>query len=130
MTADAHAIRGLRQVARVVHDLPAAVRFWRDTLGCRLLFEAPPALAFFDLGGVRLMLTLAERPEFDHPGSILYLDVPDIRAAHAALSARGVAFVEAPRCVARLPHAEVWLASFRDPEGQVLALMSEVPAGA
>lgn len=129
MTAEAPAPRGLRQVARVVHDLPAAVRFWRDVLGCRLLFEAPPALAFFDLGGVRLMLTLPERPEFDHPGSILYLDVADIRAAHAALAARGVDFVEAPRCVAKLPHAEVWLASFRDPEGQVLALMSEVPAG-
>jgi methylmalonyl-CoA/ethylmalonyl-CoA epimerase len=119
--------RGVRQIAYVVHDLPVAVRFWRDTLGARLLFEAPPGLAFFDLGGLRLMLTGPDKPEFDHPNSILFLAVDDIRAVHATLVARSVAFVDEPHCVAKLPHAEVWVTSFRDPEGNLLALMAEVP---
>lgn len=124
-------LRGLHQVAFAVRDLPAAVRFWRDVLGVRLLFEAPPGLAFFDLGGVRVMLSRPE-PAAAPGNSALYFAVDDIRAAHAALVARGVVFEEPPRCIARLPtpggrEREVWLTAFRDGERNLLALMSEVP---
>jgi methylmalonyl-CoA/ethylmalonyl-CoA epimerase len=119
-------IRGVHQIAFVVRDLRAAILFWRDVLGVRLLFEAPPGLAFFDLCGVRLMLTRPE-PGRQPANSLIYLRVDDIRAAHAELAARGVVFEGPPQCIAKLPHAEVWLAAFRDGERNLLALMSEVP---
>jgi catechol 2,3-dioxygenase-like lactoylglutathione lyase family enzyme len=114
------------QIAVVVHDLPRAVAFYRDTLGMRLLFEAPPMMAFFDCAGVRLMLSLPSAPEFDHPASIIYYAVNDIQAATRTLISRGVAFDNEPRVIARLPHAVLWMAAFRDPDGNRLELMSEV----
>lgn len=116
----------LAQVALPVRDAERAAGFYRDTLGLPFLFAAPP-MAFFDLGGVRLMLTLPESPEFEPPGSILYFRVADIAAAHAGLLARGVAFRTAPHRVARLPDHELWMAFFEDGEGNTLALLSQVP---
>ena len=117
------------QIAMTVHDLPRAVAFYRDVLGMRFLFEAPPAMAFFDCGGVRLMMSL---PEEQGPAagqrfaSIIYYAVDDIRAAAQALEARGVRFEQPPHLVARLPQADLWMGFFRDPDGNLLAIMSEV----
>ena len=113
------------QIAVVVHDLARATAFYRDTLGMRFLFDAPPQMAFFDCGGIRVMLSLPEGAEFDHPGSIIYYTVDDIQAAAAVLESRGVAFDGPPHVVARLPHADLWMAFFRDPDRNVLAMMSE-----
>src|SRR6185369_4071981 len=112
------------QIAIVVHDTDRAVAFYQERLGMKFLFRAG-ALAFFDAGGVRLMLTPAEKPEFDHPASILYFSVPDIRSAHAELQARGVDFDDEPHLIARLPDREVWMCFFRDCENNLMALMSE-----
>ncbi|MBE3590047.1 MAG: VOC family protein [Firmicutes bacterium] len=117
-------IRKLGQVAVRVHDLPRAVAFYRDTLCLPFLFEAG-SLAFFRCGEVRLMLSRPERPEFDHPGSTLYFQVDDIDAAHRALRERGVEFVDAPHLIARVGSTENWMTFFRDPEGNLLALMEE-----
>jgi methylmalonyl-CoA/ethylmalonyl-CoA epimerase len=106
------------------HDVDRAVRFYRDALGLPFLFSAPPRLAFFDCGGVRLMLSTPE-PGFDHPGSILYFAVDDIQRMHDVLASRGVAFRTAPHKIATLADREVWLADFEDSEGNTLALMSE-----
>ena len=114
----------LHQIAVRALDVPRAVRFYRDTLGVKLLFEAPPQLAFFDCGGVRLMLAPPE-PDFNHPGSILYFGVDDIQAAARTLEDRGVVFRRAPHKIATLADREVWLAEFQDSEGNTLALMSE-----
>ena len=114
----------LHQIAQVVHDLDRAVTFYRDALGLPLLFTAPPSLAFFDCGGVRLMLS-PPSPGFDHPGSVLYFAVDDIAATHERLVSRGVVFTDAPHKIATLADREVWLASFTDSEGNPLALMSE-----
>ena len=120
----APALQRIHQISIRAHDTTRAVTFYRDTLGLKLLFEAPPQLAFFDCGGVRLMLSPPE-PEFDHQGSVLYFAVDDIKAAHSALVAAGVAFRTDPHLIAKLPDREVWLADFLDSEGNVLALMSE-----
>jgi len=119
---------GLRQIGQImvtVHDLPRAVAFYGDTLGMRFLFEVPN-MAFFDCGGVRLMLGVPESPAFDHPSSVLYYRVEDLRAAHATLTGRGVRFENEPHLVARLPDHELWMAFFRDVDANLLALMSEV----
>jgi catechol 2,3-dioxygenase-like lactoylglutathione lyase family enzyme len=114
------------QIAVVVHDVPRAVAFYRDALGMRLLFEAPPSMAFFDCSGIRLMLTLPSSPELDRPASIIYFTVDDVQEAWRALVARGVVFGHEPRIIARLPHADLWMGDFRDPDGNILEIMSEV----
>ena len=106
-------------------DLDRAITFYRDALGLRFLFRAPPQLAFFDCDGVRLLLDVPEDKEFDHPGSILYFSVADITVMHQTLVSRGVTFRRDPHLVARLPDREVWMAFFSDTEGNTLALMSE-----
>src|SRR5262245_19732324 len=90
-------ILAIGQVSVRAKDLPRALAFYRDVLGLRLLFEAPPGLAFFDCGGVRLMLSLPENAEFDHAGSVLYYRVADIAKSAAALRSHGVVFEEEPR---------------------------------
>lgn len=114
------------QIAVVVQDLDRAVAFYRDTLGLRFLFQAPPKLAFFECGGVRLMLDVPEEEEFKHSASILYYKVDDIKTTWATLRDRGVEFRDEPHMVARMPDHELWMTFFRDSEGNTLALMSEV----
>jgi methylmalonyl-CoA/ethylmalonyl-CoA epimerase len=118
----------IHQISMRAHDIDRAVRFYRDALGIPLLFIAPPALAFFDCNGVRLMLSRPE-PGFDHPGSVVYFYVDDIDGAHRSLLSRGVAFRSTPHKIATLADREVWLADFNDSEGNVLALMSEPRLG-
>jgi methylmalonyl-CoA/ethylmalonyl-CoA epimerase len=114
------------QIAINVHDVERATAFYRDILGLPLLFVAG-TLAFFDCGGVRLMLSPAEKPEFDHPGSILYFNVPDIAAAHRKMQDAGVKFEDAPHLIAKMPTHDLWMAFFRDTEQNFLGLMSERP---
>lgn len=107
-------------------DVERAANFYENVLGLKLLFKAPPGLAFFECGGVRLMLDRPAKPEFDHASSILYFSVPDIRAAHARLKEKNVLFEDEPHMIARMPDHDLWMAFFRDSEDNVLALMSEV----
>jgi methylmalonyl-CoA/ethylmalonyl-CoA epimerase len=72
------------------------------------------------------MLTRPEKPEFDHPGSILYFAVPDIQATHATMKEKGVRFEDEPHVVARMPDHDLWMVFFRDSEGNLMGLMSEV----
>jgi catechol 2,3-dioxygenase-like lactoylglutathione lyase family enzyme len=119
-------VTGLGQVSLLVRDAAAAEAFYREVLGLRHLFTFG-TLAFFDLDGVRLFLGEPEDGTW-RPGSVLYLRVPDIEAAHGALVARGVAFDAAPHLIHR--HAdgtEEWMAFFRDPDANQLALMTQVP---
>jgi len=115
------------QIFVKVHDLDRAIAFYRDVLGMKFLFEAPPNMAFFDCGGIRLMLGVPDRPELDHPASIIYYKVDDIERVYQIFNARGVEFVVKPHLVAPMPTYDLWLADFRDSEGNLLALMSEVP---
>src|SRR5438132_4345969 len=119
-------ISRLGQIAINAHDVDRAAAFYADVLGLKLLFKAPPGLAFFDCGGVRLMLSRPEKPEFDHPSSILYFAVPDIQAAYTKLKDSGVRFDDQPHLIARMPSHDLWMTFFRDSEENYLALMSEV----
>src|SRR5262245_20163845 len=124
----AQAAVNLSQIGQIsinAKDVKRATTFYRDTLGMKFLFEAG-GLAFFDCGGIRLMLGLPERPEFDHPGSVLYYRIPDIQAGHKALRSRGVQFEGEPHLIARMPDHELWMAFFRDSENNLAALMTEV----
>ncbi|HWW14935.1 MAG TPA: VOC family protein [Candidatus Dormibacteraeota bacterium] len=119
-------ITHLGQIAVNAKDVERAAAFYQDKLGLKLLFKAPPGLAFFDCGGVRLMLSGAERPEFDHPSSVLYFAVPDIQGAYGKMKESGVHFEDEPHLIARMQAHDLWMTFFRDSEGNLLALMSEV----
>jgi methylmalonyl-CoA/ethylmalonyl-CoA epimerase len=114
------------QVAIPVRDLERAIEFYRDLLQLPLLFRAPPGLAFFDCGGVRLMLSRPEGDAAPSSAGLLYYLVTDLPAAHRSLAAWGVEFLDPPHLVAKLPDHELWMAFCRDSEGNTLALMSEV----
>jgi catechol 2,3-dioxygenase-like lactoylglutathione lyase family enzyme len=117
-------IHGVAQIALSVRDIAAATAFYRDTLGLPLLFEVPN-LSFFDVGGVRLMLSTGGEP--GGRGTLIYLKVGDIAATHAALAAAGVTFEQKPHVVGKTPTAEVWLAILNDPDANPIGLMSETP---
>jgi len=119
-------LSAIEQIAVNAHDIERAVEFYRDKLGIKHLFSVPPNLAFFDCEGIRLMLSLPAKPEFDHASSIIYFKVDDILVAYSTLSERGVQFEEKPVFVADMVTYDLWLASFRDSENNLLALMGHV----
>jgi methylmalonyl-CoA/ethylmalonyl-CoA epimerase len=112
------------QIHVAARDLERAVTYYRDVLGMKFLFQVPN-MAFFDCGGVRIMLGVPESEKFDHPASILYYAVADIQEAHTELRKRGVAFVSDPHKVADLGAKELWIGFFEDSEGNTVAVMSE-----
>ena len=124
-TASEFSLSRIGQIAVTIDDLDRAVRFYRDTLGMRFLFQAPPGLAFFDCGGIRLMLSRPEGAAAAGASSILYYQVADIRAAYDTLVVRGVQFEDQPHLIAKMPDHDLWMAFLRDSEGNLLGLMSE-----
>lgn len=120
------ALARIGQIAINAYDVDRATAFYRDVLGLPHLFRAGQ-LSFFDCGGVRLMLDRPEKPEFDHPSSILYFQVADIRAAHRRIQDAGAKFEDEPHVIAQMPKYDLWMTFFRDSENNLLALMSEVP---
>ena len=120
----------LNQIGQIfvnVKDLDRATAFYREVLGMTFLFSAPPGMVFFDCGGIRIMLGRADRPEIDHIASIIYYKVDEIERVYETFKAAGVEFIIAPHLVAQMPTYDLWLADFKDSEGNILALMSEVP---
>ena len=119
-------ITNIGQISIIVHDLARATAFYRDTLGLPLVFTAGN-MAFFDCGGVRLMLGPATSPELDHPSSILYFKVPDIHTAYRRLVETGAKIEAPPRLIAPMKTHDLWMVAFRDSEGNIHELMSEMP---
>jgi methylmalonyl-CoA/ethylmalonyl-CoA epimerase len=112
------------QIAVPVKNLARAVAFYRDVLGMKFLFQVPN-LAFFDCAGVRLMLDVPEDTG-EHHSFVVYYKVDDIEATHRTLESKGVKFEDKPHLIAKMPDHELWMAFFRDPDRNLLALMSEV----
>ncbi len=112
------------QVALTVQDLDLSVEFYRDTLGIKFLFRVPN-LAFFDCDGVRLMLGPREKSG-ETFSSVIYFKVEDIHGTFETLRSRGVVLEGEPHLIAKMPDHELWMAFFRDPDRNLLALMSEV----
>lgn len=115
-------VSSIGQIAITVADLPRAVAFYRDALGLQYLFEAS-GMAFFHCGAVRVMLTSTPTPQGN---SILYYKTENIQATADALEARGTTCESKPHFVAKMPDHDLWMAFFRDTEGNLFGLMSEV----
>ncbi len=112
------------QIALTVRDLQRAKDFYQNTLGMQLLFEAG-GMVFFQCGAIRLMLGTSEKA-VSNEGTILYFRVEDIHRVHSALKDRGARIVQEPHVAARMKSHDLWLSFLRDPEGNTLALMSEI----
>lgn len=117
-------VNGLRQVAQHVEDLDRAITFYGEVVGLELIARFdPPGIAFFDLGGVRLLL------ESGAPPSLLYLHVDDVGSETERLRAAGVhieaephiIFVDAAGQFGPAGEGEE-MSFFRDSEGNLLAL--------
>jgi len=117
-------IQKISQIGVPVKDLARAIKFYETKLELPLLFNTE-TMAFFDCGGVRLMLSLPEKEEFAHASSILYFDVPDIQQAFTEFGERGIEFRASPHCIVKNGPAETWMAFFADTEGNTHALTSD-----
>src|SRR4249919_3948914 len=104
----------IAQLLIPISDFDAGVAFYRDTLGIPFLFSAPPQMAFFNCGGVRLLVGVLPPGEKAQRGSAIYFQVPDIHAVHAHLKGKGVKFRAEPHVVHRTPQSELWLSEFTD----------------
>jgi predicted enzyme related to lactoylglutathione lyase len=113
-----------------VDDLDRAVPFYRDLLGLPFLFSAPPQMAFFQCGGVRLLVGVPPAGHAAQRGSTIYFQVADIQSVFRSLNEKGVKFMAEPHIVHRTPNSELWLAEFADSDGSQLALMSQTTSGA
>ena len=119
-------IQQIGQLAINVTHLKETVAFYRDVLQLPLLAEFdPPGLAFFQCGEVRLMLSVPTSPELRHPSSIIYFRVADLEASFSHLKAAGAKIEREPRLMGVLGSQETWMAFFRDPSDNLLALMTE-----
>ncbi|MDQ0465061.1 DNA-binding CsgD family transcriptional regulator/catechol 2,3-dioxygenase-like lactoylglutathione lyase family enzyme [Caulobacter ginsengisoli] len=114
------------QIARSVADIAAARQWYGEVLGLPHLYTFGN-LAFYDCGGVRLMLSQGDGGPAE---SVLYFRVEDVRAAHAQLTGRGVVFTNAPHIIhTHADGTEEWMAFFNDNEGRTLAIMAQVKGG-
>jgi len=120
-------LSSIGQIAVNVYDLDEATAFYRDVLGMRMIFQVPGMMTFFDCGETRLMLGVPTSEAYDHPSSAIYYRVDDVYETFEALTAAGVDFTQNPHSVGQMGDIDVWMAFFEDPDGNTLAIMSEVP---
>jgi predicted enzyme related to lactoylglutathione lyase len=120
-----HRLSQVGQIAITVADVEKSAHFYRDVLGLQFLFSAGPNLAFLAAGSVRIMLTTPQGAGTVGKNSILYFRVTDIEGAHAAIAGRGAATERGPQLTARMPEHDLWLAFFKDPDGNLVGLMEE-----
>ncbi len=113
------------QIAVPVTDIDRSIPFYRDVLGMRFLFQAAPGLGFFDCAGIRLMLDEPAKENAGN-GSVIYFKVHEIQTIYDELSAKGVNFETPPHLIAKMPDHDLWMAFFRDPDKNILALMCEI----
>jgi methylmalonyl-CoA/ethylmalonyl-CoA epimerase len=116
------------QVLVPVRNLEDAIEFYRYTLGLPFLFTAPPQMAFFQCGSVRLLVGVPAESAGYQQGSAVYFKVLDIFAVYTDLLERGIEFQAEPHIIYRTMDTDLWLAEFTDPDGNQLALMSETQA--
>jgi predicted enzyme related to lactoylglutathione lyase len=123
---DSPLLSEIGQIAITVGDVAKATTFYRDVLGLKFLFSAGPNLAFFAAGNVRLMLSTPQGHGEVGRNSILYFKVTELAATHATIVRRGAKNERDPALTAKMPDHDLWIAFVRDPEGNLIGLMSEV----
>src|SRR5256714_10604535 len=121
-------LASIKEIAIPVNDVDQAKGFYKDVLGMTDLFDAPPALSFFDCGGVRLMLSgpAAQGKDGDKQHAVLFYDVSDIKTSYAAIKAAGAPSLAEPPVIAHMNGRGVWVAGLGDGDGKAVRLISGV----
>lgn len=125
--SDSMNISGIGQVSIAISDLEKAVYFYQKILKLELLFEVPPNLAFFDCGGVRLMLTTLQGEKEDHNTSAIYYRISEIETVFEELKSLQVDIERTPSMAATMEDYELWIGFIRDPDRNLVGLMEEKP---
>ena len=120
-------IESIGQIAIAVSDIQRSLDFYKNTLGLRLLFEAPPNLAFLKCGSVRIMLTTLQGEESDHHTSVIYYKVKDLALTVSELKIKGAVFIRESQLTAKMPDHELWQGFIRDPDDNLIGIMAELP---
>ena len=107
-------------------DTERAKRFYRDTLGLRLVSEEPPFALVFDANGIMLRLGMGKELPPSH-GTVLGWQVPDIKQAAGDLEHAGVSFERYEYM--KQDELGIWtsptgarVAWFKDPDGNTLSI--------
>ena len=115
-------------IAVATPDLQRLLAFYTGTLGLQVVGRLGENIAFVDIGGTRL--ELIERPEAQEPQEegrkgLLHIafEVDDVQRAYEELRSRGVEF----HIPAKEARPGLWVAFFRDPDGNVLELFRATP---
>jgi catechol 2,3-dioxygenase-like lactoylglutathione lyase family enzyme len=117
------------QIGLTCTNLEEAQSFYADILGLRLAGEVPNVMKFFACDGTNIVLFKKDKPD---PNSCIYFQVPGepglLEQKVALLKSRNVKMESDPHVIARNWNGhDVWMAFFRDPSGNLLALKSDVP---
>ena len=124
-------IKSIGQIAIAVTDIFRSTAFYKDTLGLKLLFELPTGIAFFDCGGIRLMLTTLQGERADHHTSVIYYKVDDIHQATQTLKEKGATFIREPQLTTKMDGYDLWNAFLRDPDENLVSITADMtPADA
>jgi methylmalonyl-CoA/ethylmalonyl-CoA epimerase len=118
-------IQKVGQIGIPVKNIERAIEFYQDKLGLTLLFHTN-SLAFFECNGLRLMLSLPEQEEFANASSVIYFQVNNLNGYYKDLLQKEVTFLDEPHVVGKMGNVEIWMAFFKDTEGNTHAIMSEV----
>ncbi len=117
-------IDSIYQVLVNVKDLDGAMDFYGGKLGMKFVGKFPPGLAFYNLCGVQLMVS-AIPGESSGPNNPIYFKVPDIQEVFESLKAKGVEFTHEPHVLHSTDNYELWMAFFKDHEGNLMAIADE-----
>lgn len=118
-------IENIGQIAITVKEIDGAVEFYRDILKIELLFTAPPKLAFFNVDGIRLMLSEPEEPNEVIRNSTVYFNVNDIDEAYSRLCINKEIIVDEPHVIAKFGNKDLWMFFIKDNSGNLIGLMQE-----
>ena len=125
--SDETEIQGIGQIAIAVSDIKKAVEFYKNKLGLTLLFEVPSGMAFFECGGIRLMVTEQNGDLKDHKTSVIYYHVSNIKQTAKSMIERGVSFTKDPHMAVQMADHELWIGFLRDQDENLIGIMEEVP---
>jgi catechol 2,3-dioxygenase-like lactoylglutathione lyase family enzyme len=122
-------LEAIDQIGLSCTDLEEAERFYRGVLGLQLSGDVPGVMKFFACDDVNIVMF---RSDAVSPNSIIYFRVPPIpgriERELATLKSKGVCVESDAHVIARNWNGcNVWVAFFRDPFGNLLALKSDVP---
>jgi methylmalonyl-CoA/ethylmalonyl-CoA epimerase len=121
-------LNAIGQVSLTVDDIEAAEKFYVGTLKLRKLYRFGNLL-FLDCTGVRLFIEPSNEKPFVPRSSVLYFRVPDLAFAVNQMRDSGVEFIDQPHLIAPMEDHDLWMTFFKDPAGNLHALMQEAPKG-